>query len=295
MLEYISLVIIMNKTLMNKLTHILEMAEKKKVDCVESRIILDETLFSIKDYLFEIGIVDYVDKSKADKQDVLKYDKQFFKENLPLQKIFTFDKDDNPYKVHPFKIIKFKKGLDTSYVDYSKILSGKYRGQIGFDGIRIMDDISKLTYGYVAHEVVHTQVEKNPYSLESFYNREVLSMFVEMIVSKKIGDKTVDSMMRYRFGNVYECLVDLSYYEDCIYSYDQICQFRCYLSSSLKALHLYNIYQTSNTYRRREILGLVEDVFRNRITVEEFLNKMHVTYNNSKDIDLVKEYVKRYK
>ena len=55
MLEYISLVIIMNKTLMNKLTHILEMAEKKKVDCVESRIILDETLSAIKDYLFTKG------------------------------------------------------------------------------------------------------------------------------------------------------------------------------------------------------------------------------------------------
>ena len=289
------MVIIMNKTLMNKLTHILEMAEKKKVDCVESKILLDDTLKAMKDYLCEIGVVDYVDKSKADKHDVLEYDREFFKDNLPLQKILVFDKDDNIHKVHPFKIIRFKKGLETSYVDYSKILSGKYRGQIGFDGIRIKDDISKLTYGYVAHEVVHTQVEKNPNSLESFYNREVLSMFIEMIVSKNIGDKTIDSMMRYRFENVYECLVDLSYYEDCIYSYDQICQFRCYLSSALKALHLYNIYQTSNKYKRIEILSLVEDVFRNKITVEEFLRKMNVTYDNSKDVELVKAYVKKYK
>ena len=280
---------------MNKFTHILEMTEKKKDDSLESHILLDDSLKRIKKYLYDIRIDEYEEKSKDDKKSVLEYDKRFFKENLPLQKIIVFGKDDIPIKTNPFKVIEFRSGLDTSYVDFSKILSGKYRGQIGFDEIVMQDKITKLSYGQLGHEIVHTQIEKNPNSLESFYNREIISMFIELVISESLDKSILDNMMRERFKNVNECLVYLSYYEDCIYTYDEISKFRCYLSSALKALHLYSVYQTSNKYRRIEILSLVEDIFRNRITVEKFLNRMHVTYDNSKDYELVKTYVKKYR
>ena len=159
----------MDKTLMNKFTHILEMTEKKKDDSLESHILLDDSLKRIKKYLYDIRIDEYEEKSKDDKKSVLEYDKRFFKENLPLQKIIVFGKDDIPIKTNPFKVIEFRSGLDTSYVDFSKILSGKYRGQIGFDEIVMQDKITKLSYGQLGHEIVHTQIEKNPNSLESFY------------------------------------------------------------------------------------------------------------------------------
>ena len=280
---------------MNKFTHILEMTEKKKDDSLESHILLDDSLKRIKKYLYDIRIDEYEEKSKDDKKSVLEYDKRFFKENLPLQKIIVFGKDDIPIKTNPFKVIEFRSGLHTSYVDFSKILSGKYRGQIGFDEIVMQDKITKLSYGQLGHEIVHTQIEKNPNSLESFYNREVISMFIELVISESLDKSILDNMMRERFKNVNECLVYLSYYEDCIYTYDEISKFRCYLSSALKALHLYSVYQTSNKYRRIEILSLVEDIFRNRITVEKFLNRMNVTYDNSKDYELVKTYVKKHR
>lgn len=280
---------------MNKFTHILEMTEKKKDDSLESHILLDDSLKRIKKYLYDIRIDEYEEKSKDDKKSVLEYDKRFFKENLPLQKIIVFGKDDIPIKTNPFKVIEFRSGLDTSYVDFSKILSGKYRGQIGFDEIVMQDKITKLSYGQLGHEIVHTQIEKNPNSLESFYNREIISMFIELVISESLDKSILDNMMRERFKNVNECLVYLSYYEDCIYTYDEISKFRCYLSSALKALHLYSVYQTSNKYRRIEILSLVEDIFRNRITVEKFLNRMNVTYDNSKDYELVKTYVKKHR
>ena len=80
----------MDKTLMNKFTHILEMTEKKKDDSLESHILLDDSLKRIKKYLYDIRIDEYEEKSKDDKKSVLEYDKQFFKENLPLQKIIVF-------------------------------------------------------------------------------------------------------------------------------------------------------------------------------------------------------------
>ena len=280
---------------MNKFTHLLELTEKKKVDTIEGRILLDAELNIIKKYLADIKIQDYKEKSKDSKKNVLEYDKKFFRDNLPLQKILVFGKDDIPYKSNPFKIIKFKSNIKTSYVDYSKILSGKYRGQIGFDRIVMDDKITKLSYGQVGHELMHTQILKNPNSLENYYNGEVLSMFIEFVISKSISVNILNNMMRERFKNVNECLVSLSYFEDCCFTYKEICEFRCYLSSALKALHLYEIYDNCNYIKKREILALVEDVFRNKLTVESFLRIVDVDYRNSKDVELVKQYVKKYK
>ena len=282
------------KKMINKLSHILELREKKETECVESSILLDDELRRMRDYFSSISLDSFRDRTKADKEDVIKYDKKFFKENIPLQKIIAYGEKDIPYKTNPFNILKFKKHLKTSYVDYSKIMSGKYRGRIAFEPIIIKDTITKLSYGGIGHEIVHTQIEKNPNLLTNYYNREVLSIFVEMIISNSLDDKTLDNIMRYRFQNVYECIVDLSYYGDVIFTSDKIFQFRCYLSSSLKALHLYDIYINSNREKRVEILSLVEDVFRDKITVEDFLYIMHVTYDNSKDVELVKHYVKKY-
>ena len=282
------------KELINEFSHILEMNQKKIVVSPESNILLDKDLTKMRDYFAKIKLDEFVESSKEDKDKVIKYNKEFFKENLPLQKILVFDKDDIPYKSSPFKIIKFRKKVETSYVDYSKILSGKHRGKIGFDEIVMKDDSSKTMYGKLAHELIHTQVEKNPNTLTNFYNREVLSIFIELVVSRSISKENLDNMMRYRFENVYECIVDLSYVGEYVYTFDKLTQFRCYLSSSLKALHLYDIYRNSSRERRIEILSLVEDVFRNQMTVEQFLDMMHITYDNSKDVGMVKHYVKKY-
>ncbi len=295
MLKYISSVIIMNKTLMNKFTHLLELTTKKKQDSIESKILLDDMLSKINSYLDDIDISEFEDRSRESKKNVLRYDSQFFRDNLPLQEVLTFDKKNGVYETNPFKLIEFDETADKSIVDYSKIITGPHEGNIGFNSIIIAGDVSKLSYGFVGHELVHTQIEKNPYTLTNYYNGEVLSMFVEMIISKSLSKNILNNYMRYRFRDVHECLIGLSRYEEYYYTYDLICKFRCYLSSSLKALHLYDIYINSNKLRRIEILGLIEDVFNNKITVEDFLNKMEITYNNSKDIDLVKEYVKRYK
>lgn len=283
------------KELMNKFSFILELNEKKKKSVLESSILVDKDLEKMRDYFASIKLDDFHDDSIEIKDRVIEYDKKFFKENLPLQKILVFGKDDIPYKANPFKIVKFKKSIDTSYVDYSKILSGKHRGKIGFDGVFIKDNITKLSYGYLGHELVHTQVEKNPNSLTNIYNKEVLSIFVEMIISKSLGKDILDDIMRYRFQNVYECITDLEYIDEAGYTSDKRFQFRCYLSSALKALHLYDIYKSSNRDKRIEILSLVEDVFRDRISVERFLEIMHITYKNSRDVDMVKHYVKKYK
>jgi len=283
------------KELLNRFSYILENNTKKVITSPESNILIDRDLEKMRDYFAKIKLDTFKDSSKEDKNKVIKYNKEFFKENLPLQKILVFGKDDIPYKDSPFNIIKFKKKIDTSYVQYSKILSGKYRGMIGFDGIIMKEEKSNSLYGKLAHEIMHTQIEKNPNTLTNFYNREVLSIFIEMVVSKSISKDAFYNMLRYRFENVYECIVDLSYVGECVYTFDKLTQFRCYLSSSLKAIHLYDIYRNSSRDKKIEILSLIEDIFRNKITVESFLDMMNITYENSKDVDMVKHYVKKFR
>ena len=280
---------------MNRFTHLMELTSKKKEDSIESRIVLDGTLRDIKKYLKEQNVIDFKDNSKDSKSTVMKYDKKFFKDNLPLQNVLAISKDGSVSVVNPFKLIKFEPNMEGSIVNPNKIKDGIYKGQIGFEDVLIKDRITKLSYADIGHEIVHTQIEKNPNSLTNYYNREVLSIFVEMIISKSLSKKIINDYMKYRFQDVYTCLEGLSKYEQLCYTYDQMCRYRCYLSSSLKALHLYDIYINSNEIRRMEILSLIEDVFRNKITVEDFLNNMGVTYNNSKDIELIKEYVKKTK
>ena len=282
------------KELMNKFSYILELNEKKKQPVLESKILVDKDLEKMKAHFESIRLAEFVDNTREDKSTVVKYDKKFFKENLPLQKILILPKKGSPYKGSPFDIIKFKDDISFSYVDYYKILDGKYKGRIGFTKVYMLDDITRLTYAHLGHELVHTQIEKNPNLLENAYDKEVLSIFIEMVISRSVGKDELNDIIRYRFKNVSECITDLSKISKCEYTTDQLFQYRCYLASSLKALHLYDIYKHSSTDRRLEILGLVEDVFRDKITVERFLELMKVTYKNSKDVDMIKHYVKKY-
>ncbi len=280
--------------LVNKLFYVLEMNQKKNESSPESKILVDKNLEKMRDYFIKIKLDEFKEHTKADKGEVIKYDKEFFRENIPLKKIIVVKDNHEPYETNPLNNIEFRKRIRSSYVEPIKISSGKYKGKIGFEPILIKDHVSKLTYGCIGHEVVHTQIEQNPNLLTNYYNREVLSIFVEMIISKSIDDKTLDNIIRYRFENVYECISDLSYYEDMIFTSDSIAKFRCYLSSSLKALHLYDKYRHSSRDKRIEILSLIEDIFCGKLTVEQFLDKMNVTYKNSKDVDMVKHYVKKY-
>ena len=188
----------------------------------------------------------------------------------------------------------FAGDVDINY-NFSNKLSVLKRMKIYFEKINLSKNNTIFNAAAYIHELVHTQVLKNPNTLTNFYNSEVLSIFIELVVSRTINKETFDNMMRYRFENVYECIVDLSYVGEYVYTFDKLTQFRCYLSSSLKALHLYDIYRNSSRERRIEILSLVEDVFRNQMTVEQFLDMMHITYDNSKDVGMVKHYVKKYK
>ena len=81
------------KELINEFSHILEMNQKKIVVSPESNILLDKDLTKMRDYFAKIKLDEFAESSKEDKDKVLKYNKELFKENLPLQKILVFDKN----------------------------------------------------------------------------------------------------------------------------------------------------------------------------------------------------------
>ena len=142
----------------------MELTSKKKEDSIESRIVLDGTLRDIKKYLKEQNVKDFKDNSKDSKSTVMKYDKKFFRDNLPLQNVLSISKDGSVSVVNPFKLVKFESNMEGSIVNPDKIKDGIYKGQIGFKDVLIKDRITKLSYADIGHEIVHTQIEKNPNS-----------------------------------------------------------------------------------------------------------------------------------
>ena len=120
------MVIIMDKTLMNRFTHLMELTSKKKEDSIESRIVLDGTLRDIKKYLKEQNVKDFKDNSKDSKSTVMKYDKKFFRDNLPLQNVLSISKDGSVSVVNPFKLVKFESNMEGSIVNPDKIKATEY-------------------------------------------------------------------------------------------------------------------------------------------------------------------------
>ena len=136
---------------------------------------------------------------------------------------------------------------------------------------------------FYAHELVHTQVEKNMYNvLENFFDREFLSIFIELVISNYCNDVYNHNAFEKRLDIIKQ---QFDFYRD--NRRDNVV--RSYLVSSFKAFHLYNYYLNSSSDIKKEILNDVERVFKEEITVGIILNKYEIDYDNSKKVKYLKK------
>ncbi len=251
--------------------------------------VMDEELNKSFEYLTNMGINNYRNRSKANIDDVKKYDREFFDEYIPLHNIYTKNKNGELYETNPFDIVVFGKDLYDTYT--APIIKGKKIK--GFEEIN-MSKSTMLSYGNLGHEITHTQVAKDFNNISNIVNNEMLSIFMEFVIASTKGEETLNNQVRDRFRGLYDGLKDMKDNRTLMNSIDPYEQdIIKYISSTLKALHLYDIYINSSNQRKIEILSLIEDIFKRKLTVEKLLGKMNVTYTNSNDFQLIKEYVKK--
>ena len=93
-----------------------------------------------------------------------------------------------------------------------------------------------------------------------------------------------------RFRDLYNCLVKL---KDKMLSKEEKIISSQYVVSTLKSQQLFNIYLNGNNQIRREMKSNIQSIFDGKCTVEDFLNKYDVTYESSKDTDIIKKHLKK--
>ena len=210
-----------------------------------------------------------------------KINESFFNENVPLQDIYCLDEEYNlTYRTTPFEL---KTVLVENFNPLGKVHFGRSDNITYFEDITLDNNLGTNLVSFYAHELVHTQIEKNMYTLlENYFDREFLSIFIELVISNYCND--------IYNHNTFEKRLEILKYQFDFYKNNRINNLvRSYLVSSFKAFHLYDIYLNSSTEMKKEILNDVERVFKEEITIGILLNKYEIDYDNSKKIKYLKK------
>lgn len=135
------------------------------------------------------------------------------------------------------------------------------------------------------HEIIHTQLESLKGIVRDYYNGEVLSIFMELLYAEETNPilyrETLknrinlfileyDSLFNYINGGINKELVKWHNVISCKY-----------IVSTLKAFNLYSKYVREDEIGKSNILYLVQKVISGVNSLEEMLEELDITYDNS--------------
>ncbi len=169
---------------------------------------------------------------------------------------------------------------------------------IPFSHIELGNNLTQLSTATYIHEISHTQTESIPGYAESYYNKEVISIFLEKLAAleQDPSGNLLKVSERARFGYCNELIKYLKA-TDILkrmnqYSYEQALEASAHLISTLYATKLFDIYQNARKPKEKaRILSSIQDVFDGKQTVEELLSKCGITQGQIKDINLIKRHI----
>jgi len=237
----------------------------------------DNRLNSIVDYLNERENGYY--NFNVDLRSARNINKYFFDEHLPLQNVYLKHKKFGLFNGSPFDIIVEMKN---NFPQLGKIHYRSYLENILFESISLDSNLGSNIISIYAHELVHSQIDKNKFELlDNYFDNEFLSIFIELVISSHVNSK-------YNFNTIENRLEmlknELLFYKN----YNDDLEIRCYIESTLKAFHLYNDYIKSSNLIKKEILNSIEDVFKEKINIGRFSYIYEIDYDNSKDVKYLK-------
>lgn len=154
-------------------------------------------------------------------------------------------------------------------------------------------EVSTLSY---VHEITHSQDNHIYGSIKNYYNTEVLSIFNELLCAGSMDDggrllylNDVVRLHNLRFG--IQTLQDYRDKEDEFR--DQLLEGSCYVESTVKAYNMYMDYIEGDRRTREYIILMIQKVFDGEITLEQCLEVLDVTYQNSLNSKRLAKYLKR--
>ena len=163
-----------------------------------------------------------------------------------------------------------------------------------FEGIKLNNNYNRYLISVYIHEIIHTQLESNKGIIEDIRNKEVLSIFMELLYVYENNKEDYYRILKDRI----ECILnDFNKIVKATIKNKQN-HFKyliniSYLISTIKAFNILNLYINSNNNIKQEIITNIQNIFDNKKTLEEILTKYDITTDSSKDIKIVKSLLKR--
>ena len=237
----------------------------------------DDELNSIIVYLSDREYSYYV--FNVDYKNVRNLNKHFFDYYLPLQNVYINHDMLGIYNGSPFDI---KTDTSSQFDCLGRINHHNEPDRVVFDSIILDKNLGSKMVSIYAHELVHSQIDKNVYKiLDNYFDNEFLSIFVELVISYHLNSMFNNNTLENRLEMLNN---ELEYYKN----HKDDLETRCYIESTFKAFHLYYDYINSNNLIKKEILNSIEDVFKEKINVGRFSYIYEIDYDNSKDVKYLK-------
>jgi len=169
--------------------------------------------------------------------------------------------------------------------------------KIFFNHIYLSKGVTDISTSCYIHEIMHSQLESQKGIVEDFYNGELLSVFMEMLSAYERKDQTYFMILALRinhlcssFNRMYLCQTDQMTDEN--YKLFNFCSDGKYLVSIFKAFNLFDKYIHGSYNDKKNVLISIQSVIDGAKTLEEVLNKLDISYENSLDSEITNRLLK---
>lgn len=208
------------------------------------------------------------------------------------QKFNSLCRTISPYEI-PVNLIKGHSmvGETQKPIIVAQLPGFKENVKIPYSEVLLGDNLTDLSIATYVHELGHILTESIPGYATDFYNKEVISIFLEKLAALEL-DSTGTLLKiseRMRFAHLYQMIKSLK--KQSTLGFEQSLANSVYVNSTLLATCLFDKYQNGTLEEQKDIISSIQQVFDGQITVEDLLTAQGITLDQSKNPELIKKHI----
>lgn len=152
-----------------------------------------------------------------------------------------------------------------------------------FSRILISNIITNFTPSIITHEITHSQLDSVRGSIKSFYNTEVLPIFINMLHHLENDKSNLEVEKIIRFEEISREIIALMRYEldEERLKLSMAFNHTMHIESVLKAFYLLDVYVNSNKSIQFDIKDFIQNIFDGKNTLEELLEIYNINLEDS--------------